>query len=302
MWGQFAVQMRRGFLKSGIVAGAVATPLFTSAYERFRSDAERVWRPGKVKEKQMEFDLNGFRMHYEIFGDGGEPLLWLHGWSGSGEDWKFIFNDVPAGFHVLGPDMRGNGASSGFEGTYTFRQSARDIFALLDHLGIQRIKAIGLSGGGITLLHMATQQPERIVALVAVSAPPYFPTQARKLQKGFSFESLPKQEQEMMRQRSKGGDEQIAWLIEQTHKMADSYEDANFTPPLLQTITAKTLIVFGDSDPLYPVKLAFELQDSIPHSSLWVIPKGGHGPIFGANATRFAETAVAFLTTEGHSR
>lgn len=109
----------------------------------------------------------------------GEPLLWLHGWSGSGEDWKFIFNDVPVGFHVLVPDMRGNGASSGFDGTHTFRQSARDIFALLDHVGIRRIKAIGLSGGGITLLHMATQQPERIVAMIAVGAPPYFPTQAR---------------------------------------------------------------------------------------------------------------------------
>ncbi len=79
----------------------------------------------------MDFDVNGFRMHYEIFGMGGEPLLWLHGWSGSGEDWKFIFNEAPAGFRVLGPDMRGNGASSGFEGTHTFRQSARDVFALI---------------------------------------------------------------------------------------------------------------------------------------------------------------------------
>ncbi|HET6933952.1 MAG TPA: alpha/beta hydrolase [Candidatus Angelobacter sp.] len=139
----------------------------------------------------MDFDINGYRMHYEVFG-------------GSGEDWKFIFNDVPAGFHIVGPDLKGNGASSGFDGTHTFRQSAREIFALLDHLGIQRIKAIGLSGGGITLLHRATQQPERIVAMVAVSAPPYFPAQARTLQAAFSFESLPKREQDMMRQRSKG--------------------------------------------------------------------------------------------------
>lgn len=35
-----------------------------------------------------------------------------------------------------------------------FPHSARDIFGLLDNLDIQRIKAIGLSGGGITLLHM----------------------------------------------------------------------------------------------------------------------------------------------------
>jgi len=35
----------------------------------------------------MDFEVNGYRMHYELFGDpSGEPLLWLHGWSGTGQD------------------------------------------------------------------------------------------------------------------------------------------------------------------------------------------------------------------------
>ncbi len=84
----------------------------------------------------MDFDANGYRMHYGLFGDpAGEPLLWLHGWSGTGEDWKYIFTDPPTGFRLIGPDARGNGASTGFEGTHSFKQSARDTFALLDHLG-----------------------------------------------------------------------------------------------------------------------------------------------------------------------
>ena len=53
------------------------------------------------------------------------------------------------------------------------------MFALLDHLGISRVKAIGLSMGAKTLLHMATQQPDRIEAMVLVSATPYFPAPAR---------------------------------------------------------------------------------------------------------------------------
>lgn len=53
--------------------------------------------------------------------------------------------------------------------------------------------------------------------------------------------------------------------------------------------------MFGDSDPLYPVKLAFELHEAIQQSSLWVVPQGGHGPIFGLNARAFADTATAFL-------
>jgi pimeloyl-ACP methyl ester carboxylesterase len=244
----------------------------------------------------MEFEINGYRMHYELFGDQrGEPLLWLSGWSGTGEDWRYVFGDVPSGFRLIGPDIRGNGASTGFRGRHTFRQSARDIFALLDHLGIHRVKTVGLSGGGITLLHMAAQQPDRIEAMIAISAPPYFPPQARALQRQYSFESLDEAEKKRMRDRCKGGQEQIDWLVEQTHLMAETYDDVNFTPPLLGTITARTLIVFGDVDPLYPVRLALELRDAIPRSSLSVIPNGGHAPVFGPYAQGFVETANAFL-------
>jgi len=89
----------------------------------------------------------------------------------------------------------------GFRRTHTFRQSARDIFALLDHLGIHRVKAVGLSGGRITSLHMATQQPDRIDAMIAISAPPYFPPQTRAIQRQYSFESLDDAEKKRMRDR-----------------------------------------------------------------------------------------------------
>lgn len=244
----------------------------------------------------MDFEIHGYRMHYELYGDpSGEPLLWLHGWSGSGQDWKHIFQEPPVGFRLIGPDMRGNGASTGFDGTHSFRQSASDMFALLDHLGIRKVKAIGLSGGGITLLHMATQQPERIEAMIVISAPPYFPEQARAIQRQFSFNLLSQTEQAAMRDRSKGGQEQIDWLMAQTRLMANADDDVNFTPPLLGTITARTLIVFGDADPLYPVRLAFDLRESIAGAALWIVPNGGHGPVFGANAELFTEKATEFL-------
>ena len=142
---------------------------------------------------------------------------------------------------------------------------------------------------------MAIQQPERIDAMIAISAPPYFPEQARAIQRQFSFASLPEVEQTAMRERSKGGEKQIEWLMEQTRAMASTTDDVQFTPALLGTITARTLIAFGDSDPLYPLQLALELRQSIPRSALWVVPNAGHGPVFGPNAARFVETATAFL-------
>ena len=98
-----------------------------------------------------------------------------------------------------------------------------------------------------------------------------------------------------MRRCHTRGEAQIQELFAYGRAMGDSYDDVCFTPPSLARITAKTMIVFGDSDPFYPVSLAFDLHAAIPRSSLWVVPGAGHGPVFGDHAARFRETALAFL-------
>ena len=137
---------------------------------------------------------------------------------------------------------------------------AADIFALLDHLGVERAKAIGLSMGAKTLLHMATQQPDRVDAMVLVSATPYFPAQARAAMAQLSVESL------LGRRRGRRiGSATCTATIRsgccsiRCAASRISHDDMAFTPPLLGTITARTLIVHGDRDPLYPVELALEM-------------------------------------------
>jgi pimeloyl-ACP methyl ester carboxylesterase len=245
----------------------------------------------------MNVAVNGIDLHYDISGEG-EPLLWLHGFMGAGTDWNYIFNEPPTGFRVIAPDLRGHGASTNPSSEFTFRQSADDILQLLDGLKITRIRALGVSGGGITLLHMATIRPTLIDAMVLVSAPPYYPAQARAIQRQASESMFGANELDLMRKRHKCGEVQLQELLAHARAFADSYDDVNFTPPLLGTITARTLIVFGDRDPLYPVSLAFELHAGIPDSHLWVVPNGGHGPVFGDAAPRFRETALSFLRGE----
>jgi pimeloyl-ACP methyl ester carboxylesterase len=96
-----------------------------------------------------------------------------------------------------------------------------------------------------------------------------------------------------MRQRH-GREGQLDLLFAQTRAFADG-DDPNFTAAQLATITADTLIVFGDRDPLYPVSAAFELKQAIPRSWLWVVPNGGHGPVFGPAAPLFVDIALTFL-------
>jgi pimeloyl-ACP methyl ester carboxylesterase len=240
----------------------------------------------------MKIDIDGMELHYDIHG-AGEPLLWLHGGMGHGPDWAYIFKEAPAGYRLIAPDLRGHGRSTGAGPTYSFRQSAIDAFALLDHLAIDRVQIIGLSGGGITALHMATLQPARVTAMIPISAPAVFPEQARVIQRVYSSSMLSERDLAMMRQRH-AREGQLQTLFAQVHEFADG-NDPNFTRDELASIGADTLIVFGDRDPLYPVSQAVHLREAIARSWLWVVPNGGHGPVFGPHAPLFVETALEFL-------
>ena len=243
--------------------------------------------PGRVE------TLNGLQTYFEVHGSG-EPLLLLHGFSGSSQDWKELTTGPLADFQLIMPDLRGHGRSSILSKPFRHQDAATDMLALLDHLGIKNCKGLGISGGGNILLHMATRQPERIKAMVLVSATPYFPAQARPIMRLYP-DSLPEAQWEVLRRRHPGGDAQIRALLASTKAFADSHDDLNFTPPHLSTIQARTLIVQGDCDPLYPVELSVEMAKAIPQSSLWILPASGHGPVIGERWPEFLKTASSFL-------
>lgn len=247
--------------------------------------------------KTESVPLNGIEMFVEADG-AGEPLLLLHGGGGCHADWKYAGHDeFVREYTLILPDARGHGRSTNPARTITHRQCAFDTLALLDHLGINRCKAIGLSMGGNILLHMATIQPERIEAMVLVSATSYFPGQARTVMGQVPVDSQPASEWDAMRKRHKLGDDQITALWEWQRGMKDSYNDMNFTPPVLSKITASTLIVYGDRDFLYPVEMAVEMYRAIPRAALWVVPNGGHGPVFMDAAGQFVKTTLGFFRT-----
>src|SRR5688572_8790170 len=85
--------------------------------------------------------LEGIEMSYEARGDG-PPLLLLHGFTGAGEDWRHVFDLDALARHwrLIVPDLRGHGASTNPAGTFTHRQCALDVAALLDALDVPRCR------------------------------------------------------------------------------------------------------------------------------------------------------------------
>ena len=240
--------------------------------------------------------LNGVQLYFEVHGTG-EPLVVLHGFGGCSQDWAALTAEWAAHFQLIIPDLRGHGRSGSPPVAFRHQDAAADIRALLDHLGIDTFKGLGVSGGANILLHLATRQPERVKAMVLVSATSYFPAQARPIMRCYP-DSLSDQDWETFRRRHPGGDPQIQALLASVKAFADSYDDLNFTPPYLSTIQARSLIVQGDRDPLYPVEISVEMARAIPGSSLWIVPNGGHGPIGGARWPDFLKTALAFLRAD----
>jgi pimeloyl-ACP methyl ester carboxylesterase len=243
--------------------------------------------PGRIE------TFNGIQIYFEIHGTG-EPLILLHGFSGSSQDWMPLSAEWAASFQLIVPDLRGHGRSSHLSSPFRHVDAAADMFALLDRLGIGAFKGMGVSGGGNVLLHMASQQPDRVKALVLVSATPYFPAQARSIMRQYA-DSLTGQQWEVLRRRHPGGDAQIRALLASVTAFADSCDDMNFSPSDLASIKARTLIVQGDRDPLYPVELSVEMSKAIPQSNLWIVPNAGHGPVIGERWPEFLNTADRFL-------
>lgn len=93
--------------------------------------------------------------------------------------------------------------------------------------------------------------------------------------------NLSERQREALRRCHAGGDAQIEALLASAEALADSSHDMSFTSPHPSTILARTLIVQGDRDPLYPVEMSLEMAKAIPRSGLWIVPNSCHGTVIG---------------------
>jgi pimeloyl-ACP methyl ester carboxylesterase len=251
------------------------------------------YAPKQTTTRGHTVQINNLELYYEEFG-AGKPLVLLHGFGGCTQNWHPFTALLSARYRLIVVDLRGHGYSTNPENKFTHRAAANDVLLLLDKLGVGHFSAMGISSGGMTLLHMATSQPQRIDSMVLISATSHFPDQARALLRGASFATMPPQVQEMYRECAKRGDEQIRQLIAQFNALHDNYDDMNFSAQSLSAITARTLVVHGDRDRFFPVEIPVNIYRSIPDAALWIIPGGDHAPIYDSTVP-FTSTALRFL-------
>ncbi|GHC65638.1 Pimeloyl-ACP methyl ester carboxylesterase [Ulvibacter litoralis] len=237
--------------------------------------------------------IDDFEMYYEEYGKGF-PLILLHGFGGCTQNWHPFTNELSKYYRLIVIDFRGHGHSTNPQEKFTHRKAANDVFLLLEKLKIQQFSAMGMSSGGMTLLHMATSQSSRIISMVLISSTSHFPEQARIIMGRASFKTMPQEVKEMYKECAKRGEKQILQLIAQFNAFSENYDDMNFDNESLSAITARTLIIHGDRDNFFPVEIAENIHHSIPNSKLWIIHNGEHVPVYDPNVP-FTSTALRFL-------
>jgi pimeloyl-ACP methyl ester carboxylesterase len=122
----------------------------------------------------MRVWVNGIEIAYEDHGEGEQPLLLVHGFTGFRHDFAGQLEGLAQHGRVLAPDLRGHGESgrSGDPSSYSFEHLTGDLLGLLDALGIERCNLLGHSMGGMLALRAALRAPERIASLLLMDTAP----------------------------------------------------------------------------------------------------------------------------------
>jgi pimeloyl-ACP methyl ester carboxylesterase len=115
-------------------------------------------------------------LHYLKFDGSGQPIIFLHGVTGSAWDWHHVGRELggrlPSGVPIA-LDFRGHG-DSGWSSSLSYRSEdhAADLCALIDSLSAGPVDLVGYSWGALVAVRVAAQRPQivRSVVLTDVEA------------------------------------------------------------------------------------------------------------------------------------
>lgn len=228
--------------------------------------------------------LNGFKMYYEVRGEGGVPLVLIHG---GGSTIESTFGRVIDSFaktrKVIAMELQSHGHTEDIDRPLSFEQDADDVAALLQYLKIDNADFFGFSNGGTTTLQIAIRHPKLVRKAVVASAiyrrDGTFP-QFWDFMKQAKQSPMPVELQEAYKKAAPD----TANLKQLHYKCVDrvlGFED--IPDEAIKTIQAPTMVVISDADVATP-EHAVALYRLLPHGSIAIFP-GGHGEYIGEVCT-----------------
>ncbi len=276
------------------IAALIAAGLWLYSPDKTRAELEARY----VSSDDTWRLVDGVRLRVRVTGPPGAPaVILLHGFGSSLETWepwarrlsgayRVIRFDLP-GFGLTGPDPTGD---------YSDARSTAILAGLMDQLGVGRADLIGHSLGGRIAWAFAARYPERVDRLV-LAAPDGFASPGFEYGKAPAIPPLMRLlpytlPDALFRANLAAAYGDPATL---TDALARRYRDMMLAPgvrgavlarmaqvrlkdpaPILATITAPTLLLWGENDRMIPIANAADYLRDLPHATLARLPGLGH--------------------------
>jgi pimeloyl-ACP methyl ester carboxylesterase len=260
----------------------------------------------------MVFVHDGIATYYERRGTG-RPLMLVAGLAADNAFWVPSVDALAARCDVLMPDNRGAGRTTPLDAPTSIRAMADDCVALADHLGLPRFSIAGHSMGGMIALDCAIRHPKRVDRLVLASSTACASASDNDLFATWSAMFVALERPLWFRNL-------FHWVLSPSFldnaRSLDALVQLAATYPYQQTpgalagqvgaiagfdaraqlssVAARTLVMAGTRDIVFPIDEAAAFAKSIPHATFSPIADAAHSfPI--ETPQDFTQRVIGFL-------
>ncbi|UCC93449.1 MAG: alpha/beta hydrolase [Thermoplasmata archaeon] len=267
-------------------------------------------------------DAAGVRTHVIALGEGGTPLVMLHGVLSEGASWEGVAPQLATGRKVVCPDLPLHGRT---ETPADFDPDPDGLVqwleALLDDLGAEEADLCGLSLGGAVALHYSLVRSERVRRMVLVDAANVvdldegyrqFISEMREKLEGaigvgvttsrqcwteeFGFEGARTAAVDLC------ADPIVMSVLDYLEQRGIPFEQVmhglKFLEPIpperIAQVQVPTMAIWGSDDPFFPADQAVPVLEAIPGVRIEVMEGVGHNPAH-ERPDRFVRLVEGFL-------
>jgi pimeloyl-ACP methyl ester carboxylesterase len=303
----------------------------TRADDGYGATAQPDWREIDWREHLRSAEIEGTRMNYVDIGSGelgpdgpmGAPIVFIHGLSGSWQNWLENLPYFAQKRRCIAMDLPGFGHSEMPAEKISISGYARQVDALCEQLDLGACVVVGNSMGGFVTAEMEIRHPERVERACLVAAAGISITNLRRrplmttarIIGALGATSAAQTRFMVSRPRLRWAFTNFVFrhpsrlapdLVYECARGAgkpgfvdalDALTSYDFRDRLAE-IEAPTLIVWGEHDMLVPVEDAEEFERLIPQSRTIILEDTGHTPML-ERPTKFNELLDELIEGRG---
>ena len=257
---------------------------------------------------EKSIKINDNKIRYIIEGESKQNLLLIHGLGASSERWENVIPYFSKNYRVIVPDLIGFGLSDKPMVDYTTDYLADFVSEFLNEIGIDSLSIIGSSLGGQIAAEFAHNNSEKLKKLVLVSPSGIMKHTTPALDAYIMAALYPSVDSashafQLMSGRRNIDEKTINGFVKRMKlpnaKMAFmstllGLKDADIITTKLESINSPTLIVWGENDPVIPVKYAESFVSGINDCRFVKMLGCGHTP-YVEKPDKFYDIVSEFL-------